>query len=343
MVGMVYIDRLALSPEQWGVLGISTVGWLCLYARMTFRPVDRLSAFGAMTVILLSGLWIGWWGRTACVDVWLLFHEAETLSTSSWREMLATLSDHLYIHRQPPFLTFYWSRLPSFRLHQALMFPHALLCAGLLFALYGRHAALILATPVVALMIHQPCHDTMLFGLLLLVLRLCQLGHRRVAAVVYGVTYLAKPLTLITAPFILPRLGWAGGISAAIWGGYVGWSLQYDFGRRQAQYLLHLFFIAPNTATPVGASTARGVGLAFDPLAQLWQKAAYRLAWRWEHLGRSCMQALPFYLFPAYLRRWTWPGVGAMLCVLAGFANVKYLLIPLLFAFPVLPNDAASA
>ena len=341
MIGLIYAESLSLTPLQWTALGINAAGWLGWHIVQPSAPYQERARWG-LTIGLYLGLWSLFWNAFSVADHSLLFGQAQYLAPFEWEQFLQELPARPYVKYQPPFLTFYWSRLPSFRLHQALMFPHALLCAGLLFALYGRHAALILATPVAALMIHQPCHDTMLFGLLLLVLRLCQLGHRRVAAVVYGVTYLAKPLTLITAPFILPRLGWAGLISAAIWGGYVGWSLQYDFGRRQAQYLLHLFFIAPNTATPVGASTARGVGLAFDPLAQLWQKAAYRLAWRWEHLGRSCMQALPFYLFPAYLRRWTWPGVGAMLCVLAGFANVKYLLIPLLFAFPALPDDAPS-
>ena len=108
--------------------------------------------------------------------------------------------------------------------------------AGLMWQLYGRAAAWLLATPVFALMIHQPCHDTLLFGLLLIVLRLVQMQRKLFAAIVYGLTWPIKPLTILTCPFLLPQLGWFGLGSLAMWGGYVGWSLRWAFGRRQLRF-----------------------------------------------------------------------------------------------------------
>jgi hypothetical protein len=64
------------------------------------------------------------------------------------------------------------------------------------------------------------------------------------------------------------------------------------------------------------------------------------LSWRWTHVGQAAASAAWFYLFPAYCRRWTVSGCLVWLIVLLGYGNVKYWLLALLFAFPVLPADS---
>ena len=339
MVGLVYVKPLELSLAQWSALVLHTAGWLWQYSVTSQERADRRCACWQLALLLLPGLWSVFWRSFTCVDHWLLFWQAEEMSPLSWSACLAELAERPYVRYQSPLLTFYWSRLPLFWLHQLLMLPYALLCVGLLFALYGRHAALLCATPVFALMMHQPCHDTILFGLLLMVLRLLQLKQRGWAAALYGLTYAAKPLTLLTAPFLLPRLGWMGLVSLAMWGGYVGWSLCYEFGRRQTAYLLHLLLIGSKKAADAG--DVRGV---FTALAErpdrIGHNLAFRLNLRWTRIGVQALPALPFYLFPAYFRPISWQGGGLILLILVGFGNIKYLLCALLFLFPVRDDDA---
>jgi hypothetical protein len=127
-------------------------------------------------VLLLSGLWVAFWQDMTCMDTWMLFKEARYLSAFRWEPFVEEVVGRWYVKHQPPFFTFWVSRTPVLWFHQLLFFPWALLCAGLMWTLYGRAAALLLATPVFALMIHQPSNDVLLFGMLLIVLRLCQLS-----------------------------------------------------------------------------------------------------------------------------------------------------------------------
>jgi hypothetical protein len=264
----------------------------------------------------------------------MLFWQAQEMASLSWQEMLEQLPLRSYVRYQTPFLSYWFSRMPAMWFHQVIWFPFGLLCAGLMRALYGRAAALLLATPVFALMIHQPCHDTLLFGMLLIVLRLIQLKQRALAAFVYGLSWMVKPLTLLTAPFLLPQLGWFGVGSLALWGGYVGWSLQWRFGRLQLRYLLHLLMLLPKKQVSSRPDSAFTMLRTF-PGWKILKKIRTFIHWRWEHVGRAAVTALPFYLFPAWLRAWTWRGALLAGVILFGFGNIKYLLLDLLFLFPV--------
>jgi hypothetical protein len=332
----------------------------------------RISHYLLMALLTCSALWCAFWNTPTSIDQQVLFEQARYLSRFGWFEFLDAVVHRPYVEYQPPFLTFCFSRVPVFWLHQVLLFPFGLLCADVMRRLYGRQAALLCATPVFALMIHQPCTDTILFGLLLMVLQLCQMArmpphvsHDRpgkrtctpctqmrqrftafscgmfsgnswvlwAAAVLYGLTWMIKPLTILTAPFILPQLGIAGLSSLALWGGYVWWSRQWEFGRHQWQFLLHQLFIkrmvSSRRRTPRPPShTTR--------LTQIWRS----LAWRWRHIGQNAVIAFPFYMFPAWLRRWTWKGLLLAVMIILGYGNSKYLLLDLLFLFPVHEGDA---
>jgi hypothetical protein len=143
-----------------------------------------------------------------------------------------------------------------------------------------------------------------------------------------------KPLTLLTVPCILPQLGIAGFISLAMWGGYVGWSLQWEFGRRQLRFLLQQVMITSMRA-PKGGKSPRVPLTLTATLHKLLRRFRGSLGWRWKHLGHNAVKALPLYLFPAWLRPWTWRGIALAIVIIIGYGNIKYLLLDLLFLFPV--------
>ena len=172
MVGLVYVETLQLTPVQWAALGLHAAGWLwCL----------RYSRRWLLTALLtFSALWVAFWNTFTCIDQQLLFEQAGALSRLPWEAFVEEIVHRPYVEYQTPFLSYWFSRLPIFWLHQLVWFPLGLLCAGLLWRLYGRSAALLMATPVFGLMVHQPCHDTLLFGTLVIVLRLVQMRQHGV-------------------------------------------------------------------------------------------------------------------------------------------------------------------
>ena len=327
MLGLVSIDILRLTSFQWAALVLNAVGWMWWCSRDSDRWL--LTA-----VFTFSGLWLAFWHERTSIDQWMLFWQAREMAPLSWQEALDQLPLRSYVRYQTPFVSFWFSRLPMMWVHQVVWFPFAILCAGLMGQLYGRRAALLLATPVCALMIHQPCHDTLLFGALLMVLRLIQMKQRWLAACVYGLTWAIKPLTILTAPFLLPQLGLASLLSVVMWGGYVGWSWQWEFGRRQFRFLLHQLMIRPMHVS--SGAAAQQIPLPFSTqVRRVLRKILRTGRWRWDHIGIKAVKALPLYLFPAWLRPWSWKGI--MLCgmILLGYGNIKYLLLDLLFLFPV--------
>jgi hypothetical protein len=358
MIGLVFIETLRLTPGQWAALVFHVGGWMWCFSSSRRWVVTA--------VLTLGGLWIAFWNTTTCVDTWWLFDQARELSHLSWPVFLEQVVTQLHIDKQVPFLTFWFSRLPVLWWHQLLWFPWAVLCVGLMWALYGRAAALLLVTPVFALMIHQPSHDVLLFGTLLIVLRLRQLSDVRrrrcngisdsavqrcalkqrllctpqivLAAFVYGLTWMIKPLTILTVPFILPQLGVAGLLSLTMWGGYGRWSLQWEFGQHQLRFLLHQVLIR-RMNTPTGATRPRMPRTLSATFRKMVRRLRNTLGWRWDHLGRKALKALPFYLFPAYLRPWAWQGIVLAVIILIGYGNIKYLLLDLLFLFPVREED----
>jgi hypothetical protein len=157
-------------------------------------------------------------------------------------------------------------------------------------------------------------------------------GFRLLAAFVYGLSWLIKPLTLLTLPVLLPPLGLAGLGSLGIWGGYLLWARRWEFGRRQFAFLLHQLALKPMKRP--GRRRLRPPSPR-SSLTQRWRGLLGTLCWRWEHLGRRALAACPFYLFPAWLRPWTWKGLLLAALIIFGFGNSKYLLLDLLFLFPV--------
>lgn len=73
--------------------------------------------------LLLSGLWAAFWHDMTCIDEWMLFKEAQYLSTFRWEPFLEEFVYRWYVKHQPPFLTFWFSRVPVLWFHQLLFFP----------------------------------------------------------------------------------------------------------------------------------------------------------------------------------------------------------------------------
>ncbi len=359
MVGLVFAESLALTTSQWTAMALNMSGWLWLYwqTRQEVRAVQKPVSLTA--VLTLGVLWVAFWNTQTSVDQRVLFEQARYLSRFSWVEFLDAVAHRPYVEYQPPFFTFWVSRWPIFWWHQLLLFPWGLLCVGLMWQLYGRKAALLCATPVFALMIHQPCPDTILFGCLLIVLRLRQCSpelpqhsgtislcsrcrealttyvqrptrYTYLAALLYGLIWMVKPLTILTAPFVLPQLGLAGLGSLTFWGWYIWWSQRWEFGRHQFRFLLHQLFVKRMASSRLVASPPRPT----KPVSWL-TRAWWSGRWRWRNLGRASLQALPFYVCPAYLRAWTWKGIVLAGIIILGYGNSKYLLLDLLWLFPV--------
>ncbi len=364
MVGLVFAETLSLTTPQWMALALNMAGWLWCY-RHTRHPSNPVVGPVSITAVLTCcALWVAFWDTPTSVDQQVLFEQARYLSRFAWPDFLDAFAHRPYVEYQPPFFTFWVSRWPVFWLHQLLLFPWGLLCVGLMWQLYGRKAALLCATPVFALMIHQPCSDTVLFGCLLIVLRLRQCSSRPqevtsethllsrcratlrvyiqrpthdtvLAALLYGLTWMIKPLTLLTAPFVLPQLGVAGLGSIGIWVGYIWWSQRWEFGRHQFRFLLHQLFIQRMNSPRITSS--RRVSAPPRPtkpvswLTRVWWSGR----WRWRNLGRASLQALPLYVCPTYLRTWTWKGIVLAGIIIVGYGNSKYLLLDLLWLFSV--------
>jgi hypothetical protein len=363
MVGLVFAESLALTTSQWTALALNMAGWLWCYRQTQHAGEPRQRSVSLTAVLTLSVLWIAFWNMPTSVDQHVLFEQARYLSRYAWPDFLDAFAHRPYVEYQPPFFTFWVSRWPVFWLHQLLLFPWGLLCVGLMWKLYRRKAALLCATPVFALMIHQPSTDTILFGCLLIVLRLKQCAPQRyhstshktvlsrfritlrtyvqrptrysaLAALLYGLSWMVKPLTLLTMPFVLPQLGLAGIGSLALWGGYIWWSQRWEFGRHQFRFLLHQLFIKRMASSRLVASPPRPT----KPVPWL-TRAWWSGRWRWRNLGRESLQALPFYVCPTYLRAWTWKGIVLAGIIILGYGNSKYLLLNLLWVFPVSMSD----
>jgi hypothetical protein len=308
---------------------------------------------GIITALLtFIGLWIAFWNESTSIDQQVLFEQARYLSRFPWTAFLEEFAHRPYVEYQPPFFTFWLSRIPVLWFHQIMLFPFGLLCVGLMWKLYGRQTALLCATPMFALMIHQSSTDTILFGMVLIVLRLRQLSRygkgvqklsfccqsfalTLLAVFFYGLTWMIKPLTLLTVPFIMPQLGIAGIGSLAMWGGYIFWSQQWEFGCHQFYFLLQQVLIRSVKTSKKGQGLPRVPLTLSAKLHKLLRTLQGSLRWRWRHLGRKAVIALPFYLFPAWLWPWTWKGIILTAVIILAYGNSKYLLLDLLFLFPV--------
>lgn len=231
MPGLVWVDSLALTITQQ--IGIALSMGLLFSGRLSRGKIGL-----AQAVILVS-----FWNTPLSTDTRLLFQSAASLQRFTWAEFLSEFAFRDYVKLQPPFYTFYVSRMPVLPGHQLIMSVWAVCCGCLMLELYGDKARMLLSTPVYLLMSSQPSNDLVLFGLLLISLRCLQLGYRGTAALALSLSYPVKPLVLVVFPFMAWRLKWRAVGSLTLWGLYILWSLQYSFGVRQADFLLHQLLV----------------------------------------------------------------------------------------------------
>ena len=314
MIGLTWGDaQLHLTPLQWGVILFNTAAWLWQWRTQANHTL--------LALVMCGALYLAFWNDPAGRDTALLFEQAGKLQPLSWSAFLDTFYKRPYLEFQTPFYPFFISRVPELWRQQLSCFPSSLLTVFLLFAVFGRHAALICATPLLAIMLTQPSTDLWLLVAVLCTQRLMQLRCLLAAAVVYGVSWLIKPLVLITLPFIAWRLGGWGILAMACWLGYVLLSLHWPFGQHQVIFLFQQLLIKP-----LNAPTMSGVLLQ------------HTLFWRWHHIGQQTLLALPWYLFPVYCSRWSWMGWGILGIILGGYGNVKYVLLLFPFLFEVVDD-----
>lgn len=228
MVGLVFVDRLTLTPAQW-------VALVMVMGLILWRE-EWQTLLGCHALLLAA-----FWNRALTTDTHLLFQSASYLSQWPWSAFLSEFPFRDYVKLQPPFYTFWLSCWPSLPLHQYFQANFAVGCGLLMLEIYGDQAKYLLSTPVYLLMSTQPGNDFILFGMVLCVLRLLQLRHRAAAAIGVGVLWLVKPLILIVFPFLCWRVRWWALLSVGILASYLIWSQMYYFGALQWQFLLQQF------------------------------------------------------------------------------------------------------
>jgi hypothetical protein len=314
MIGLTWGDAaLNLTPLQWGALVGNCAAWL---TQWRYRLDRRIVAL--LTCVLLF-----WAFRNVPLgrDTTILFHAAQEIHDLhlTFADFIGITHKYAYLEYQTPFYPFLVSRFPHVWQHQLVLLPCALAAIWCLFLLFGTHAALLCATPLWALMIQQPSTDIWLFFGLLVSLRLVQMGQRFAGAVVYGLTWAMKPLTILPLPFFIQIFGRWALVSVGMWAGYVLLSIHFMQGMHQFLFLLHQLFIRQQAG--------------FGKPSAMWQVGSLR--WRLLTVTRPALLALPVYLFPAWLTRWRWWTYVLLLAILGGYGNIKYQLLTLLFVLPL--------
>ena len=307
MVGLTWGDTQAnLSLMQYaGIIGNMAL-WL----------TQKASVW--LVVLTTALIFTVFWNDSASLDTDWLFRQGEKYREATWNEFLQAMPKQTYIQYQTPFYPYWISRKPVLWFQQLLIVPIVIFNGILIMRLFGNTAQYILATPLYCVLSSQPSTDILMFSLVLVSLRAYQLGYMMTSAVFYGVSWLAKPLTLT----VLPAMVWylRGYIlsSLMIWGTYIFISSHYAFGQKQYHFIRHQLLQEPFSRKYSG---------------QGWIKNA--IQWRVKTVTLPTLKAFWFWLFPAYLNRITLVSVCIGLGILLGYGNIKYFLLWSLFLFPI--------
>lgn len=304
-MGLTWGDpALTLTWPQWAAVVGNCAAWGA-------RP--KVST-AWLTVPLL---WCAFWAAPIGRDAVLLFEQAAELRGLAWGAFLARCWREPYLEYQTPFFPFVVSRWPVFWWHQITLLPSVGLVIMALFRLYGSRAAYLCATPLFAVLSTQPGTDIYVFLVLVAALLAVQQRRMLTAALLYGAAWLVKPLALITLPLMALRLGAWVGVSVACWGGYILIVQAWPFGAHQNAFILRQLLLAPQKPTARPG----------------WHMRDAR--WRWAHIGRPALAALPCWTFPAWLNIRSVCVVLTIAGIMIGCGNSKYLLLALPFIFPI--------
>ena len=132
MIGLVFADRLRLTPLQWGAFAGHAAGWLWWWRFYDEGPDEsgHATRFLLCAGLLGCGLWMAFWNQPDSMDSWLLFRSAERLAAFDWGPFLDELVLQPYVKYQTPFLSFWFSRMPAMWGHQLVWLPFGLLRAS---------------------------------------------------------------------------------------------------------------------------------------------------------------------------------------------------------------------
>lgn len=308
MIGLVWGDHtLPISRVQYAILLVNMGLWGGQYV----YDVSAASVAGVSCVLLLSAFW----NRFHCRDSALLFAQAAPFRRMAWPDFLHVIHRRAYIEWQPPFYSFLVARCPILWIHQLGMVALGYGGILLMFLTIGKQAALICATPLFALMLTQPSNDMLLFWALL-VTRYFLARNPLFAAIVYGLSYALKPITIVFFPLLLIQLKYVMLISLVLWGVYVFWSMRYCFGRKQIGFLFRQTLLLPCTS-PQGRKRWR----------------IHTLKERFKKMSIPAAPALLLYLFPVWMG--TTQKNPLTILLMAGlfllYGNIKYTLFFLIF------------
>lgn len=323
MIGLTYGDpRLLLLYRQKILLALHSAimifFWLYDWPVLVSLPIIAVIYGGLLFESNLS------------LDAICFLREVREVRKCTWSEFLNTLHTRRYLEYQTPFLPWVYAHyLPP------QILPYSMICLAVLTALcclvlYGQTACLLLATPLWCVMAVQPLIEIPL-GLVLL----CSLGFYRaemyvLAAIFYGISYLTKPLTLVTLPVMAYYLGGYILISLFIWGIYLAWSIRYNFGRTQIDFLFHQAGVRCMPCfTRLFNENRRRKG---KPPVKWYRWIFQNLLYKFNMQMKPTVPALFVYLAPAvFLLPISWEFLSIAGLITIGSCNAKYFWIALLF------------
>lgn len=323
MVGLVFVDTLVLTFRQH--LTLCLILSLCLYVSQRHNATTFYTSLSVGLIQSCLLLW-GFWDVILTKDVLLFFQSVSYLQKFTWAQFLTEFAHRDYVKLQPPFFTFFISRCPHYLFQQLIFASYLLIGLPLLVSMYGKTAYFVAATPIYNLALIQPSTDTALFWWLVVTFSMLHSQKRRTAAIMYGLSFLIKPLSILLFPVMLFYLRCLILFPIVIVFSYWMWSRQFYFGVKQWAFLAHQTFV----------SSGKGHQQHVQQ-ASFWLRRYKKLRniafWRWEHLGRNMASSLWWYLAPLYSTPRLWIFWGMTCIIVFGYGNVKYLLI----AFLTLP------
>jgi hypothetical protein len=337
MVGLIFVDTLTLTLRQHTAIILNMA--VCVYGyilRPQTHAVDTLKHDLCIACLCACILLYGFYGNAITRDVKMLFISSTYLSQFTWGQYLTEFSQHDYVKLQPPFLSFFCSRIPSYIFHQIFCIVLMIIGLPILVSLYGRRCYFLAATPLYALTLIQPGTDVWLFWWLVLTVAIIQRGNTWAGACLYGVSFVLKPLSILLFPIFFWRLRYKIVASIIIVWIYWLWSHETYFGVKQWKFLSNQIMtthLSQGAAKSFNVNPSHAIQHCFfyNMVKNLYTSFRGTVRWRWNHLGKYAVSALWWYGCPSYgLFFKRWGPLLLTLMILIGYGNIKYLLFVIL-------------
>lgn len=324
MVGLVFKDLLLLTGKQQSCLIFNML--LCLLA-IRQKQWKEWKIF----ILYVMVLWSGFHGEKLILDVRITWGQLYRLEGLTFQQFISTFPHCNYIHLQPPWITWWFVKIPNYHLHQLYALTWMVFCFFLCYNLYGRvHMLLIASTPLIQLISSQPTNDIYSFGLILIAYKI-SLKFRFGSSQIFFLACILKYSSCVVFPWLYPRFGLIPSLFLLGEGiFYIKWIKQSYWGTLQVRYLLHQFSFS---LIPYYTAPKQSIYTPTTFFQKKCMKVVLAILWRGRNIIKPSLLAYPFYLFPIYCFPINFKVVPLMSGIVIGYGNIKYLLLILPFCF----------